>query len=111
MTEEQGQSAHFLRQISNTSDDSVGTTSSIKFLMSSNNKKKPIVFTSSGCSKILLAIGLLVIIAIISSTVAIVSSKNDKGNNKCTYCQVVTFKITTLKVSITYLLPIYIFSR
>ena len=111
MTEEQGQSAHFLRQISNTSDDSVGTTSSIKFLMSSNNKKKPIVFTSSGCSKILLAIGLLVIIAIISSTVAIVSSKNDKGNSKCTYCQVVTFKITTLKVSITYLLPIYIFSR
>ena len=84
MTEEQGQSAYYSRQISNTSDDSVGTTSSIKLLMAPKDKKKPTVFTSSRCSKISVIISMLVIAAIISFTVAVISSNNKQGNISCT---------------------------
>ena len=81
MTEEQSQFAHYSRQISSTSDDSVGTNSSIKLLMAPKDEKKPTVSTASRCSKLLVVIALLVIIAIISFTVAIIASKNTQGNN------------------------------
>ena len=82
MTEEQRQSAHYSRQISNTSDDSVATTSSIKLLMAPKDEKRPPVFTSPRCSKILVVMAMLVIIAVISLTVAIIASKNTQGSNK-----------------------------
>ena len=99
MTEQQGQSAHYSRQISTTSDDFVGTTSSIKFLMSPYSKMKSTVFTSSRWSKILVVIGLIVIIAIISVTLAMFSSRNEKGNNKVTYFQLVTlYMVSFIKI-------------
>ena len=76
MTEEQSQSTHYSRQIS---DDSVGTTSLIKLLMVPDNEKKTVV-TSSRYSKILAVIAMLVIIAMILSTAAIIASKNKQGN-------------------------------
>ena len=77
MTEDQSQSAHYSRQIS---DDSAGTTSLIKLLMAPNDEKRTNIFTTSRYSKILAIIAMLVIIAIILSTAAIVTSKNEQGN-------------------------------
>ena len=79
MTEEQRQSAHYSTLISSTVDDSVGTTSSIKLSMAPKDERRSTVFTSSRCSKILVVIAMLVIIAIISITVAIFASKNTQG--------------------------------
>ena len=79
MTEEQRQSAHYSTLISSTVDDSVDTTSSIKLSMAPKDERRSTVFTSSRRSKILVVIAMLVIIAIISITIAIITPKNIQG--------------------------------
>ena len=74
MTEEQIQSVNFSRRISITSDDSFGSTSSLKlFIADAINSSR---CYSSRCSKTLVVIAMLVIISIISATIAIFHSNS-----------------------------------